>query len=66
MPVNKKYQLGFNYLPEQKVFIKPIENHGIIVGLYFYMTEGVKYLVRWYKDGNIEEHFYYDWELSNE
>ncbi len=60
-----RYQMGFHFPIQGEVFIKPWELHGTIVGLYFFLTEGRKYLVRHKREDTIYEDFFFEWELSD-
>jgi hypothetical protein len=58
------YSLSFKFALSSKVQILPVGVGGDIVGLYFFLTEGRKYLVRWWEDSNVREEFFYEWELQ--
>lgn len=59
------YVMPFKFPVQGEVWILPWGMTGTVVGLYFFLTEGRKYLVRHKREDAIYEDFFFEWELRD-
>jgi hypothetical protein len=51
------------YLPSDRVFILPLELEGVVVGVY-HSIGSIEYKVKYYKESNPLECYFYEFELA--